>query len=199
MADSAEVRRRSPVPSFGSNQSFQSVSPYSSEQDSSSLPAAQPNFHRFLEVGNPLYSPPTRLPGYFEQQQNYIDTIPTVDPHVLHQGTTHRHNSWDRSSIDHESNDDGHGAWTPTARDQNYRHQMAFGNDSQEYRGGYRYSTVSIMIFHLIHAITTVLTPLRVHQTPQSEHIQADPFSPAPNRRRSSFQDEFREEVLERR
>lgn len=132
MTDSPDVR---------TTQSFQSASAYQSQQDSSSLPGVQPPaFQRYLEVGTPLYNigPPPRISGFLESQHDFIG-VPTVDPHVLHQVSCHRHSSWDDSGV--ESNYDG--TWTTTVRDQNYRHQMTYESGSQGYRDNYQYSTVS--------------------------------------------------------
>lgn len=142
MTDSAEGRRHSNLPNFESSHPFQPISTYQNQQDSSSLPGVQPPvFHRYLEVGTSPYNPPPRISAYHDPLRAFIETIPTVDPHVLHQVPNHRHSSWDDSGVG--SNYDGT-AWTAGARDQNYRHQMAYESGSQAgYREDFQYSTVS--------------------------------------------------------
>lgn len=135
-------RTRSNLPNFESSHPFQPVSTYQSQQDSISLPGTQPPvFHRYLEVGTSPYNPPPRISAYHDSPHGFIETIPTVDPHVLHRVPSHRHSSWDDSGV--EPNYDGT-AWTAGVRDQNYRHQMAYESGNQAgYREDYQYSTVS--------------------------------------------------------
>lgn len=148
MTDAAGVRGRPHLPTFDPGHSFQNVSTYQSQQDSSSLPGIQPPvFPRYLEIGTSLYNPPPRISGYHE---GFIDPTPTVDPLVLHQVPSHRQNSWGDSGI--QSNYDST-AWAAAAgvRDQNYRHQMAYESDPQAgYREGYQFSTVSNVLFKFI-------------------------------------------------
>lgn len=121
MADPAEVHRRSPVPHFGPNEPFQNIPAFQSQQDSTVIPAQQ-TFHPYSEADTQLYNHTSRLPVYYGQPQPFIDTVPTVDPHVLHQASSLRHNSWDSSAA--ESNYDD--AWSSTVRDQSCRHQMNY-------------------------------------------------------------------------
>lgn len=139
MTDSADFRRRSHLPIFNSNHSFQNISPtYEGHQDPSSLPSVHPpGFHRYLEVGTSLYNSPPRIPGFLEPPHGFIETVPTVDPHVLHQVSNHRHSAWDGSSV--ESTYDN--TWV---RDQNYRHQVAaYESGGSGYRDNFQYSIVS--------------------------------------------------------
>lgn len=142
MTNSAEIRRRSNLPNFESSHHFQPIPTYQSQQDSGSLPGTQPPvFQRYLEVGTSLYNPSPRISAYHDSPHGFIETIPTVDPHVLHQVPSHRHSSWDDSGVG--SNYDGT-VWTAGVRDQNYRHQMAYESSNQGgYREDYQYSTVS--------------------------------------------------------
>lgn len=145
MTDPADVRRRSHLPTFDSGHSFQNVSTYQNQQDSSSLPGIQPPvFPRYLEIGSSLYNTPSR---YHESPHGFIDPIPTVDPLVLHRIPNNRQGSWGDSGI--QSNYDSTG-WMAAAgvRDQNYRCQMAYESDNQaEYREGYQFPTVSNVLF----------------------------------------------------
>lgn len=155
MTDSTGVRRRCHLPAFDSSHSFQTVpSTYEGQQDSSSLPGVQPAFDRYLEVGTSVYNSPNRVPGFLEPPHSFIETVPTVDPHVLHHVSDHRHGSWGDTGVESNYN----GIWTSTVRDQSYRHQMpSYESGTQGYREHYQYSTVSnsqftesafMLIFH---------------------------------------------------
>lgn len=157
MTDSAGIRRRSHLPAFDLSHSFQTVpSNYEGQQNSSSLPGVQPPaavFDRYLEVGTSVYNSPTRVSGFLEPPHSFIETVPTVDPHVLHHVSDHRHGSWNDPGVESNYN----GIWTSTVRDQHYRQMASYESGTQGYREHYQYSTVSdtqfiestlVLIFH---------------------------------------------------
>lgn len=157
MTDSAGIRRRSHLPAFDLSHSFQTVpSNYEGQQNPSSLPGVQPPaavFDRYLEVGTSVYNSPTRVSGFLEPPHSFIETVPTVDPHVLHHVSDHRHGSWNDPGVESNYN----GIWTSTVRDQHYRQMTSYESGTQGYREHYQYSTVSdtqfiestlVLIFH---------------------------------------------------